>query len=483
MKLKELLKDIPVLECTADPELEISQVHYDSRKVTEGSLFVAVTGFASDGNRFIPMALSKGAVAVVTAKKPEGDIPYILVESDRLALALLGCNFYGHPAKDMTMIGVTGTNGKTSTTLLLKQVLEKVLGAKVGLIGTMANMVGDEEIPTERTTPESFDLQALFARMRSAGCTHVVMEVSSHAVTLDRIGGTHFDIAAFTNLTEDHLDFHKTMDAYCDAKAELFRRCDKAVVNADDSYSGRILAAAQCPVLTTSVATETGLHAKNLELLSEGISFTAVCGEEEAQVHLPIPGKFTVYNALSVLGIARQLGISLTDCAEALKTARGVKGRVEVVPTPGMPYSVLIDYAHTPDGLENVLSSVKDFCKGRLIGVFGCGGDRDPMKRPIMGEIGVRLSDIAIITSDNPRTEDPMAIIEDILKGVKQEAGEYIVMEDRRAAIRYAMDIAEKDDIIVLAGKGHETYQEIHGVKYHLDEREEVAAHLQELRK
>ena len=424
MKLKELIKDIPVLECTADQEQEISQIHYDSRKVTEGSLFVAVTGFASDGNRFIPMALSKGAAVVVTARKPEGDIPYVLVESDRMALALLGCNFFSHPAKSMTMIGVTGTNGKTSTTLLLKQVLEKTLGAKVGLIGTMANMIGDEEIPTERTTPESFDLQALFARMRSAGCSHVVMEVSSHAVTLERIGGTHFDIAAFTNLTEDHLDFHKTMDAYCDAKADLFRRCDKAVINTDDSYASRILAAAACPVLTTAVAGQGDLRAENLELLSEGISFVAICGEETAQVHLPIPGKFTVYNALTVMGIAKQLGISLADCAEALKTATGVKGRVEVVPTPGTPYSVLIDYAHTPDGLENVLSSVKDFCKGRVIGVFGCGGDRDPMKRPIMGQIGVKLSDIAVITSDNPRTEEPMAIIEDILKGVKQEYGE-----------------------------------------------------------
>ena len=482
MKLKELLQDIPVLECTADPELEIENVYYDSRKVTENSLFVAISGFASDGNRFIPMAMSKGAAAVVTAKKPETDVPYVLVESDRLALAMLGCNFFGHPAKAMTMIGITGTNGKTSSTLLLKQVLEKTLHAKVGLIGTMANMVGEEEIPTERTTPESFELQALFARMRDAGCTHVVMEVSSHAVTLERIGGTHFDVAAFTNLTEDHLDFHKTMDAYCDAKAELFRRCDKAVVNADDHYSGRILAAAGCPVLTTSVAGQGDLKAQNLELLSEGISFEAVCGEEKTGVHLPIPGKFTVYNALTVMGIAKQLGISLAHCAEALKTASGVKGRVEVVPTPGMPYSVLIDYAHTPDGLENVLSSVKDFCKGRLISVFGCGGDRDPMKRPIMGEIGVRLSDIAVITSDNPRTEDPMAIIEDILKGVNPELGEYIVMEDRRAAIRYAMDIAKKDDIIVLAGKGHETYQDIGGHKYHLDEREEVAAHLQELR-
>ena len=333
-------------------------------------------------------------------------------------------------------------------------------------------------IPTERTTPESFELQGLFARMRDAGCTHVVMEVSSHAVALERIGGTHFDIAAFTNLTEDHLDFHKTMDAYCDAKAELFRRCDKAVVNADDSYAGRILSAAACPVLTTSVKQQRGLYARDLNLLSEGISFTACSDTESVAVTLPIPGKFTVYNALTVLGIAKQLGISLSDCADALSTAQGVKGRIEVVPTPGKDYSVLIDYAHTPDGLENVLSSVRDFCKGRLIAVFGCGGDRDPMKRPIMGEIGVKLSDIAIITSDNPRTEAPMAIIEDILKGVKQEDGEYIVMEDRRSAIRYAMDIAEKDDIIVLAGKGHETYQEIGGQKFHLDEREEVAAHL-----
>ena len=462
MKLRELLKDIPVLTCTADLETDITAVCYDSRKAAPGCLFVAVTGFAADGNRFIPMALEKGAAAVVTAKKPEGDIPYILVESDRLALAMLGCNFYGHPAKSMTMIGITGTNGKTSSTLLLKQVLEKTLGAKVGLIGTMANMIGQETIPTERTTPESLELQALFARMRDAGCTHVVMEVSSHAITLERIGGVRFDVAAFTNLTEDHLDFHKTMDAYCDAKAELFRRCDKAVINADDSYADRILAAAACPVLTTSVATKEGLHAEGVEL--------------------PIPGKFTVYNALTVLGAARQLGISLKACAEALKTAGGVKGRVEVVPTPGMPYSVLIDYAHTPDALENVLRSVRDFCKGRLISVFGCGGDRDPMKRPIMGKIGVELSDIAIITSDNPRTEPPMAIIADILKGVNPENGEYIVIEDRRKAIRYAMDIAEKNDIIVLAGKGHETYQDIGGQKHHLDEREEVAAHLKELR-
>lgn len=482
MKLKELLAEVPVVELTADPETEITAVCYDSRKVTQGALFVAVSGFASDGNRFIPMAMEKGAAVVVTAKKPVEPIPYVLVESDRLALALIGTNFFGHPAESMKMIGITGTNGKTSSTLLLKQVLEVCLGAKVGLIGTMENLIGDQVIPTERTTPESFELQGLFARMRDAGCTHVVMEVSSHAISLERIGGIHYDVAAFTNLTEDHLDFHKTMDAYCDAKAELFRRCSRAVINRDDPYSHRILAAAECPVRTTSVREKADLHAENLELHAQFIRFTAVSGEKRVEVKLPIPGRFTVYNALTVLGIAMELGISLEDAAAALAKARGVKGRVEVVPTPGMPYSVLIDYAHSPDGLENVLSSVRDFCKGRLISVFGCGGDRDPMKRPIMGRIGVEYADFAIITSDNPRSEDPMAIIQDILAGINETMGAYVVIEDRRKAIRYAMDIAKKDDIIILAGKGHETYQEIQGVKYHLDEREEVAAHLEELR-
>ena len=482
MKLKDLLTGISVLETTADLELDILDVAYDSRKVTEGSLFVAISGFATDGNRFIPMALEKGAVAVVTARKPDRNVPYVLVESDRLALALIGCNFYSHPAKCMTMIGVTGTNGKTSTTLLLKQVLEKTLGAKVGLIGTMENMVGDEVIPTERTTPESFELQGLFARMRDAGCTHVVMEVSSHAIALDRVGGVDFDVAAFTNLTEDHLDFHKTMDAYCDTKAELFRRCNKGVVNRDDEYFDRIASGASCKMLTTSVKGEADLQARDVQLHADGISFTAMEGNVQKKVSLPIPGRFTVYNALSVLGISLQLGIPLDAAANALETAKGVRGRVEVVPTHGKPYTVLLDYAHTPDGLENVLRSVRDFCKGRLIAVFGCGGDRDPIKRPIMGRIGVELADIAVITSDNPRTEAPMDIIADILEGVSKDKENYIVIEDRRKAIQYAMDIAGKDDMIVLAGKGHETYQEINGVKHHLDEREEVAAHLMEMR-
>ena len=482
MKLKELLQGINILACTADLETEISDIAYDSRKVQPGGAFMAISGFTSDGNRFIPMAMDKGAAVVVTAKKPKMDVPYVLVDNDRLALAMLGTNFYGKPAEAMTMIGITGTNGKTSVTLLLKQVLEETLGAKVGLIGTMGALVGDEHIHSDRTTPESLELQGLFAKMRDAGCTHVVMEVSSHALTLDRVGGIHFDVAAFTNLTEDHLDFHKTMDAYCDAKAMLFERSSKAVINLDDSYAHRMLEKAKCPVVTTSVRGMGNLNAKNLELHAEGIRFDAapVIGKS-VEVALPIPGKFTVYNALTVLGIARSLGISLEDSAAALAKAKGVKGRIEVVPTPGKPWSVLIDYAHTPDGLENVLSSVKDFCKGRVISVFGCGGDRDPIKRPIMGEIGVKLADFAIITSDNPRTEDPLAIIDDILKGVDPSMGPYVVVPERRTAIRYAMDIAKKDDIIVLAGKGHETYQEINNVKYHLDEREEVAAHLAEM--
>ena len=482
MKLLELLKDIPVLEANVSMDLEVCHVAYDSRKVEQGGLFVAVSGFASDGNRFIPMALEKGAAVIVTAKKPEGNIPYVLVPSDRMALAMIGCNFYGHPARAMKMVGVTGTNGKTSVTLLLKHVLEKTVQARVGLIGTTANMIGEEVIPTERTTPESFELQGLFARMRDAGCTHVVMEVSSHAIALDRIGGVRFDAAGFTNLTEDHLDFHKTMDHYCDTKAELFRRCEKGVINIDDGYAPRMLDAAECGVLTTAVAGKGGLTARNLSLRADGIDFTAVLDGREVPVSLGIPGRFTVYNALTVLGLAVSLGIPLEAAAAALADAPGVKGRVEVVPTPGTDYTVLIDYAHTPDGLENVLSSVRGYCAGRLIAVFGCGGDRDPIKRPIMGEIGARIADIAIITSDNPRTEDPEAIIRDITPGADRAGKPYEVVVDRIEAIRRAMTIAKKDDIIVLAGKGHETYQEIMGVKHHMDEREIVARILEEMR-
>ena len=476
MKLNELLKDLTVIKSNVDLSTEIEGVTYDSRKVRPGWLFVAVTGYATDGNLYIPMALEKGAVAVVTAKEQTADVPYVQVPSDRVALAAIGANLYGHPGKAMKLVAVTGTNGKTSSTLLLKHVLEVTRGAKVGLMGTMENLIGDVKIPTERTTPESLDLQGLLAQMRDAGCDYAVMEASSQAIYLERVGSLLFDVAAFTNLTEDHLDFHETMENYCDAKAILFSRCRRAVINRDDPWAERLTKNAGCEMLNTSVKGQGDLWAENLQLLSDGVAFDAVTKTERVRVQVCIPGQFTVYNVLTVLGCALQLGIGLAEAAEALRSAKGVKGRVEVVPTPGKDYTVLIDYAHTPDGLENVLRAVRGYCKGRVISVFGCGGDRDPMKRPIMGAIGTELSDIAVIT----RTEKPENIIADILKGVDSEKNNYKVIENRPSAIRYAMDIAEKCDIIILAGKGHETYQEIQGVKHHLDEREIVAAYLAE---
>lgn len=478
MRLNDLLKNVTVLETNADLEMEISSVSSDTRKdIIDGSLFVALNGFAFDGNKYIPMAMEKGATVVVTAKKPEQQVCYVLVEDDRLALARIAANFYGHPADSMTMIGVTGTNGKTSVTWLLKQVLEKCKGAKVGLIGTMENRIGDRVLETDRTTPESIQLQQLFAQMRDAGCSYVIMEVSSHAIALHRVEGIQFAVGAFTNLTEDHLDFHKTMENYGQTKAKLFDHCDKAVVNGDCPWGKRMVAGKDIPTVVTAVDGKGDLRAENVEFSGDGLDFTAVYGNESAKIQVPIPGKFTVYNVLTVLGVATQLGVALEDAATALKTMQGVKGRVEVVPTPGKDFTILIDYAHTPDGLENVLHAVRGFCKGRLIAVFGCGGDRDRTKRPIMGGIGVRLADLAVITSDNPRTEAPGAIIDDILAGLGS-AKNYVAIENRIEAIHYAINIAQKDDIIVLAGKGHETYQEVMGVKHHMDEREIVAEYL-----
>ncbi len=482
MKLKELFRNVPVLAFCADPDAEVTAVTCDSRNVTKGSLFVAVSGYAADGNRFCMDAIRSGALAVVTATRPKESIPYILVGSDRSAMAAIGCNFYGDPSAAMTLVGITGTNGKTTSTVLLKHILEKTQGAKVGLIGTMENRIGELALPAERTTPDSLELQGLLAKMRDAGCKYVVMEVSSHAIALERIAGIRYRVAAFTNLTEDHLDFHRTMEHYCDTKARLFASSDRQVANEDDPWFQRICAGAS-DLLTTSAISSKGLYAKDIRLHADGICFTAVRKDICAKVKLPIPGRFTVYNALTALGCALQLGIPLEAAAESLKTAKGVKGRVEVVPTPGKPYTVLIDYAHTPDGLENVLRSVRDYCRGRLICVFGCGGDRDPVKRPIMGRIGVALSDVAILTSDNPRTEDPMAILADIQKGADMAGKSYLVIEKRADAIRHAMDIGEKCDIIILAGKGHETYQEIGGVKYPLDERAVIADYLKETRR
>ncbi len=477
MKLCDLLKDIAVIECSADLEMEISGVSYDSRNTKDGDLFVAMTGYETDGHRFIPVAREKGAVCVLGEKKVD-DAACVVVADSRAALAQLGRNWYGDPAASMTMIGVTGTNGKTTTTYLLKDILEKTRGAKVGLIGTNQNMIGEMILPTERTTPESFELQGLFRRMADEGCTHVVMEVSSHALYLKRVAGIRFAVGIFTNLTQDHLDFHKTMEEYCDAKALLFNQCDNGVYNADDPWAERLIRNASCRIVSIG-KNSADLRAENIELSAQGIAFDLVTAEEKLPVSVGIPGGFMVYNTLGVLAAAQAVGVSLAESAKVLATTSHVKGRVEVVPTDG-DYTILIDYAHTPDALENVLNAVRGFAKGRVIALFGCGGDRDKTKRPIMGGIAARLADAVIVTSDNPRTESPSAIIADIVDGMIGTETPYVVIESRIEAIRFAMDNAMSGDVIVLAGKGHETYQIIGRDKHHLDEREVVAEYLNE---
>lgn len=478
MKLRELLAGVPICADSADLEMEISGVSYDSRTTRPGDLFVAMTGFATDGHQYIAKALANGAAAVLCQRRPAEACAYVQTEDSRRALAVIGGNWFGHPAEEMTMIAVTGTCGKTTTTYLLKAILEQARGVKVGLIGTNQNMIGSDVIPTERTTPESFEVQKLFREMADAGCTHVVMETSSHALYLDRVYGVRYDVGIFTNLTQDHLDFHKTMENYCDAKAILFRNCVTGVVNADDPWTPRLLKDADCKVMTYAEQADADLRAENIVLSAGGIAFDAVSGAERVPIRVNIPGGFMVYNTLDVLGAALALGISLEESAVVLAKVPHVKGRVEIVPTPGKDYTILIDYAHTPDSMVNVLQTVKEFAKGRTVAVFGCGGDRDRTKRPLMGKAAADWSDFAVVTTDNPRTEEPEAIIADILPGFDGSATPYRVVVDRIEAIHWAMDHAETDDVIVLCGKGHETYQEVNHVKHHMDEREIVADYL-----
>ncbi|MCF0136869.1 MAG: UDP-N-acetylmuramoyl-L-alanyl-D-glutamate--2,6-diaminopimelate ligase [Oscillospiraceae bacterium] len=479
MKLKELIKNLEVLELHADPETEIGGVSYDSRCTKRGDAFFAVVGFESDGHRFISAAADMGATVVICQIAPENAIPYVIVKDSRLALAIASRDFYGAPAEHMKIIGVTGTNGKTTTTYLLKHMLETKLGAKVGLIGTNGNMIGQEHIHSERTTPESCELQSLFRSMLDAGCSYVVMEVSSHSLQLDRVAGVAFDIGVFTNLTQDHLDFHKTMEEYARAKARLFSMCRCGCLNMDDKWFETMKINAECDVFTFSASDKNAsLRAKNIKLSASAVSFDAVAGDERAEIRLAIPGQFSVYNALGVIACGLNLGLSLYDCAEALADAKGVKGRMEVVPTDGN-YTILIDYAHTPDALENALKALKSTGQGRVVALFGCGGDRDRTKRPIMGTIASENADFTIVTSDNPRTEEPDAIINDIIAGMQNSAAPYTVICDRAEAIRWAIDNHMENDVILLAGKGHEDYQVVGHEKHHMDEREIVAEHIE----
>lgn len=480
MILSELIKDIPVTAMTAAAGTEIKDIRYDSRAVEPGDLFVAVTGYRSDGHRFIQQALEKGAAAILCQTRPEADTPYILTPDSRRALAAVSAAYFGHPSREMTVVGVTGTNGKTTSTLLIKHMLEDCLHTKAGLVGTISNWIGDEEIPTERTTPESYDLQKLFRRMADAGCTHAVMEVSSHALCLHRVEGVRFRAGIFTNLTQDHLDFHKTMENYAAAKALLFSQCDAAAVNGDDPWAGFMIERARCPVISFSaLGKDADIQAENVRLSSSAAEFDAVSGGERAHVRLAMPGAFSVSNALTALAAGKLLGAGLADAAASLGRARGVKGRVEVVPTAG-DYTVVIDYAHTPDALEKVLRTMKAVSDGRVVALFGCGGDRDRTKRAKMGAIAAREADYSIVTSDNPRTEDPEAIMADILSGMPESAPRTVIA-DRAAAICWAIDHHRPGDVIVLAGKGHETYQEIQGIKRSMDERKIVADHIRKI--
>lgn len=476
MKLKDILDSVEVLECRADAETEISSLCFDSRKACPGAAFVAVRGFKTDGRRFIPAAAALGASVAIVDAPCESDIPYVLVKDCRKALAVMAANFYGHPEKKAKMVGITGTNGKTTVTNLIKNMLES-MGHKCGLVGTNGNMIGAEFIESDRTTPESLDLYALFARMVGEGCEYIIMEVSSHSLALDRVYGIEFDAAAFTNLTQDHLDFHKTMEEYAATKALLFDRCCHSVINFDDGYAPLMLKGS-CPNHETFSARDSraDYFAENIDLESGGVAFDLTYKGEKAKAHLGIPGLFSVYNAMTAVGCVHALGVPFKDAVKALEKAHGVKGRAQRVPVP-CDFTVLLDYAHTPDGVENILKAVRGFAKGRVVALFGCGGDRDRTKRPIMGEIAGGLADFCIVTSDNPRGEEPMDIIKEILPGVEKSGCPHVVIEDRREAIKYALGHAEKDDVIVLMGKGHESYQEIKGVKHHLDEFEEVQSY------
>ena len=473
MRLRELLEGMEVISQTISPDTEITHVCVDSRATQKGSLFVAVPGNRCDGGHYARQAVDRGAVCVVCQSELPPDLPWVKVRDARLALSQLACRWYGHPSRQLTMLGVTGTNGKTTVTYLLRHILQRT-GMKTGLIGTVQNIVGEQTFPAQRTTPDALQIQQLLSAMTKNGCSHAVMEVSSHALDQHRAEGIDFAVGIFANLTEDHLDYHGTMGCYCDAKAKLFQMSRMGVCNADDPWTERLLAGASCPSVYYGIHNPAEVWAEDIFLHSRSVDFTVCTARTRTPVHLGVPGRFSVYNALGAIAACGELGIPPEECAAALATFPGVAGRMEVVPTPGKPYTLLIDYAHTPDALENVLKTVRGFAQNRVITVFGCGGDREREKRPLMGHIAGKLADLTIITSDNPRTEEPMAIIRDILPGIAGAEDKYIVEPDRRGAIALAMGRAAAGDVIVLCGKGHETYQEIGDKTIPMDEREIV---------
>ncbi len=495
MKLGELVRSLerPVALSPHQLDREVLDIAQDSRKVKPGSLFVAVRGFNSDGHLFISEAVKKGAAAVVTERHSSmttaADAPEIVVEDSRHALAVLANAFYNYPSQRLALIGITGTNGKTTTTYLVKSIIEAT-GSIAGLIGTIDYRVGERVYPAPNTTPESLDIQRLLAEMVGLGATHCVMEVSSHALDLGRTLGCAFTAAAFTNLTQDHLDFHKTMDAYFRAKLLLFSGlgADRhAVINLDDARAAEIIRATKAKVITTGMTDRADVHPKGpIQHGIEGLTFETVTPSGPVAVQSPLVGRHNVYNILTAIGLGSALGFSAEAISRGIVNMKAVPGRMEKV-DEGQPYSVLVDYAHTDDALSRLLDAVREIAPSRIITVFGCGGDRDRTKRPKMGAAAISGSDIVIVTSDNPRTEEPLSIIGDIepgmTGGIKMPSADalpvvspgkkpYYVIPDRQAAVATAIGLAGPGDAVVLAGKGHEDYQIIGSTKIHYDDRE-----------
>ena len=479
MELKEILSGIKELKARGDLNIEIENIESDSRKVKDNTLFIAIKGFETDGHNFIEQAIANGAIAVMVQQDFElksitfpSNVTIIVAPDTRYALAICACNFYNNPSKKFKLIGVTGTKGKTTTTFMIKQVLEKQ-GYKVGLIGTIANYIGTKCLgESQRTTPDSLTLQRMFSQMVNEKVDCVVMEVSSQSLKLNRVDGCYFDIAVFTNFSEDHISpkEHPDMKDYFLSKLKLFEMCKTGFINADDLYVSKIKK--MMPdnnIKTYGIDNSCDLLAKDITITNSYVDFKVKLGEKNERVKTGIPGRFSVYYSLAAISVALKLGVTPENIKEALLEVR-VPGRSELVSNK-KELTIMIDYAHSPESLENILRAVKTYTRGKVINVFGCGGDRDSGKRPIMGEISGRIADFTIITSDNPRTEDPEKIVQQIEEGIKKTKGKYIVIVNRKQAIEYAINMANKRDIIILAGKGHETYQEINGKKYDFDER------------
>lgn len=468
MKLSALLKGVETHNAFEDVEIE--RVTDKEKDNLNNALFICIDGDRFDGHGLAAKALENGAAAVVTERDLK--LPrQIVVDSTRKAYSLIAANFYGRPSERLRLIGITGTNGKTSTAYFIKNTLES-MSVKCGLIGTVENDAGTGGKKSVLTTPEPMELQQLFREMVDAGCEYCVMEVSSQALSQDRVFGLHFAAAVLTNITPDHLDYHGSMENYINAKLSLFDNSDAAIVNIDDENNASVLDRIKCPVITCSASRDSADYtAKNVECGTEGVKYEFVGMDCISRMSLKVLGRFTVYNSLCAAAVCLKLGFDLYDISNAFKNIRPVKGRAEIVEIP-RDFTVVIDYAHTPDGLENILNCVRELTNGRIITVFGCGGDRDKTKRGAMGEIAGRLSDIAIITSDNPRTENPILIINDILSGMGKSKAKLVVIENRREAIGFALKKARTGDLVLLAGKGHETYQIIGREKRPFDERE-----------